>query len=470
MVAIPLASQSDPEKREVVSPERLVNLYPIAASNPSAARAKFYLNRTPGQTAFSRIDDICRGLFNAGAEGLGVYGSVLKSINTSGGVSSKGSISGTRDVRWSQNLAANPETLIATGTTLYQYTNGTLTTVSGALSGIDIVDTICLNGYSIAFTEAGVGYYSAVNDANNYDALNFFTVPGTGDFKAAMLLGNQFICWRDKAMYVYRHVPDDADDPFQLVQGADKPFGCLNTFANADVGGVKCFTDQYGAVRAIGNGYLPQSIGNDGVQADIAALVDKDELRMWGYVFGDRGFLVVHSSEFCWVYDFKDQRWHERQSYQRVTWRAKHYMRFANKDLVAPDQSGDLFYLDDTSFSEDGDHIVWEVTCPLVTNFPNGGTIRALHFDIEVGTGLDASAATEDQEPRFTVFISKNAGKTFGTGRQLSLGARGQWRKRMSLTRCGDFGREGFVVRMSGSGKTPNAIMNLDAEIEQKAA
>ncbi len=472
MVAIALASQSDPERREVVSPERLVNLYPIAASNPSGARAKFYLNRTPGMTAWSRpSSELCRGLFNANTEGLGVYGSTLFRFTTSGNPASvSGSISGTRDIRFAQNNASDRETVIATGTTAYQYTNGATTLIGGDLSGVNIIDVICINGIHICFTLAGRAYYSAVNDANNYSALNFFDVPGIGDFVAAKIIGNQFIVWREYGMYVFRHVADDAEEPFQLVQGADKPFGCINTFANFDLGGVVCFVDQYGAVRSIGQGYQPQTIGNDGVQFDIASMVDKTELRMWGYVSGDRGFLVVHSSEFCRVYDFKEGRWHERQSYQRVTWQAKHYMRFAGKDLVAPDQSGDLFYLDDSNYSEDDEHIVWEVTCPLVTNFPNGGTIHSLNFDIEVGTALDASAASEDQEPKFTVFLSKDAAKTWGVGRQLSLGTRGKWRKRLSLNRCGDFGREGFVIRMSGSGKTPNAIMNLDGDITPKAA
>lgn len=470
MVAIPLASKSDPAKREVVSPERLVNLYAVAASEE--ARSRFYLNRTPGMTAFSLVSsELCRGLFNADSEGLGVYGSTLFSINEDGGaILVSGTIAGTRDIRFAQNNATNRETTLATGTTFYQYTNGALSIITGDLSGINIVDAICINGIHIAFTAAGRAYYSAVNDANNYSALNFFDVPGTGSFVAARLIGNQFAVWREYGMYIYRHDADDADEPFKLVNGADKPFGCLNTFANADVGGVVCFVDQYGMPRIVGQGYLPQPIGNDGVQSDIAEMVDSSELRLWGYVTGSSQFLVVRSSEFCWVYDFREQRWHERQSYQRVTWQAKHHMRFAGKDLVAPDQSGDLFFLDNTSFSEDGEHIVWEATCPLVTNFPNGGTIHALHFDIEVGTALGADAESEDREPQFMVFISRDAGKTYGIGRQLSLGTRGKWRKRLTLNRCGDFGREGFVIRLSGAGKTPNAIMNLDAEISKRAA
>jgi hypothetical protein len=79
----------------------------------------------------------------------------------------------------------------------------------------------------------------------------------------------------------------------RLVQGASKPFGCINTFANCNVGGLICFVDQYGVPRVLGQGYLPESIGTEGVQADIGALSDKSVIRLWGYVSGDRGFLVL---------------------------------------------------------------------------------------------------------------------------------------------------------------------------------
>lgn len=471
MVAIPLASQSDPERREVVNPERLVNLYPIASSNPNA-RAKYYLNRTPGFGVATRLSsDLCRGLYNADTEGLALYGSTLYRINSSLGPTSIGTISGTGDVRWSQNNAADRETAIVTGTTAYQYVaGGALTVISDNDLPANPIDTICFNGYTLMFFENGKVYYSAINDANNYDAASFFTVPGIGPLRCAMLVGDRFVVWRAESMYFYRHVPDDAEDPFQLLSGADSAFGCINTFANAKVSDYYCFVDQEGMPRIIGQGGKPTPIGNDGVVSDVKELLDKSEVRCWGYTSGDRAFLVVRSSEFSWEYDFKEQRWHERISYQRVTWQAKHHMRFANKDLVASDQAGGLFYLDETSYYEDDKPIVWEFTTPPTTNFPNGGTIRGLSFDIEVGTALGATAAAADQEPKITVFISRDGGKTFGTGRQLSLGTRGQWRKRLSLNRCGSFGREGFVIRASGSGATPNAIMNLDAQIEAAAA
>ena len=473
MVAIPLASKSDPARRQVVSSESLVNFY--AVTSPTEARSKFYLNRTPGMTAWSRnSSDLCRGLFDAGDVGLGVFGSTLfKFVELSsglGGATSVGAISGTGDVRWSQNNASDRETAIVTGGTAYQYKAGVLTTISDGSLPANPIDTVCFDGITLMLFADRRVFYSPVNDADNYDSLDFFTVPGTGELRAGMVVGNQAIFWGENSFEIYKHNADDANNPFQLVSGAGKPFGSINTFANCNVGGVVCSIDQYGSPRVLSGGYLPQQIGNEGVLSDIEALEDKTEIRSFGYVSGDRGFLIVRSSEFSWAYDFKEQRWHNRQSYQRTTWQDKHAMRFAEKNLVAPDQSGGVYSLDDANHTEDGGHIVWEVTCPPVTNFPNGGVIHRLDLDIETGTGLGGSAAAEDQEPVITMFKSKDGGKTWSTGRQRSLGARGNWRKRVSWNRCGDFGREGVIFRFSGSAGVPNAIMNLDATIEERAA
>src|ERR1044072_8781331 len=111
-------------------------------------------------------------------------------------------------------------------------------------------------------------------------------------------------------------------------------------------------------------------------------------------------------------------------------------MQFGNKNLVAPDQSGGLFYLDDSALTENGDHIVWDVICPPITNFPGGGSVYSIDLDIEVGTGLGGDASAENQEPVITMFKSIDAGKTYATGRQRSLGPRGQWRKRVTWNRC----------------------------------
>jgi hypothetical protein len=471
LVAIPLASKSDPAKREVVTSETLVNLY--ASKSPSNARSEFYLTRTPGLTAWSRnSSDICRGMFACGSFALGLFGSTLFKFNLNAGATSvSGSISGTEDVMFSRNNAGEV-TITTNGGTAYKYTEaGGLATLP--LSGIPAgpLGNVNLNGITLYYYEDRRVFYSDVNDTGTVNALNFFTVPGVGNLRAAAIVSEKAMFLGEQDSNVFNHDAADADDPFKLVKGLSTDYGCINNHAHGDVNGIYCYVDQFGMSRAIFPGStLPQPIGNEGVVADINALVDTDDVRVWGYAGGDRSFAIIYTSEICWCHDFKELRWHNRQTYQRTTWQAKYAMRFAGKNLVAPDMSGGVFYLDENNFTEDGEHLVWEATSPPVTNFPNGGTVNWLKLDIEVGTAQGGEGAAEDQNPQITMFISKNAGKTWSTGRQAGLGPRGRWQKsvRWNLVNCA-FDEEGFVTRYTGSAAVAHGIMNQAGGIKERS-
>ena len=472
MVAIPLASKSDPAEREVVGIETLVNMRAVKAPSQSKSE-QFYLTRTPGFGSWSACSpELCRGLYAATSTlALGLYGSTLFKFNSSGGPTSIGSISGTSDVRWAINNAN--EVVIVTGTTAYQYDidANSLSVVSDNDLPANPIDVGSIDGIILyAFADRRV-FYTPVNDANSIDSLDFFTVPGTGQLKAVVVLGQMIFFFSDKEYCVYVRDGNDADEPFKLLKGAGKPFGCINTHANSTIAGSLYFVDQDGIARSIAEGGgLPQAISNSGVQVDIRLLEDKDEIRVWGYTSGGTGFVVVRSSEFAWVYDIREVRWHNRLSYQRTTWQPKFQMRFANLDIIAPDQSGEAFYLSEDLLTENGEHIVWEVTCPTVHQFPNGIVLHRLALDIEAGTAVGADGAEEDQEPAITMFKSIDGGKTWSTGRQASLGRRGEWNKPVTWNRLGMTGRHGVIFRFSGSAAVANALMNLDLTPSKRAA
>lgn len=472
MTAIPLASKSDPAEREVVGIESLINMRAVRAPSESKSES-FYLTRTPGYGTWSNSSsEICRGLYAATSSlALGIYGSTLFKFNLSGGPTSIGSISGTSDVRWAINNAN--EVVIATGSTPYQYDIDTnaLTSVSDGDLPASPIDVGSIDGIILyAFADRRV-FYTPVNDANSIDALDFFTVPGTGELKAVVVLGQMIFFFSDKEYCVYVRDGNDADEPFKLFKGAGKPFGCINTHANAIVAGSLYFVDQDGIVRTIAEGGgLPTAISNSGVQVAIRRLEDKSEIRVWGYTSGGTGFVVVRSSEFSKVYDIRETRWHDRRSYQRTTWQAKYQMRFANLDIIAPDQSGGAFYLDDDLLTENGGHIVWEVTCPTVHQFPNGIILHRLALDIEAGTAAGADAPEEDQNPYITMMLSTDGGKTWSSGRQAFLGVRGQWDKPVTWNRLGKTGRHGVIFRFTGSAAVPSALMNLDLIPSKRAA
>jgi hypothetical protein len=467
---IPLASKSDPAKREIVSDEKLVNLY--AEQAPSGAKADFALYRTEGHRPFGAgSDELCRGMFVFGIELLVVAGDQLLSFDSVGNFTVKGTIPGSADVQFSRNDAATPQVAIVIPDTgaVYKYESGSVSLISDNDLG-DIIDTEHVDGFQLMIEADGTVQYSTINDLDEYDALDFVTAEGDPDGLLAIKRnGDDIFLFGVKTTEVFRHV-DDADNPFQRVKGAVLPVGIINKYAKYDVGGILCWVDNHGIVRKRGASYNPDPISNSGVQKDIAALADKETIRVFGFIEDGHGFLIVRSPFWSWTYDFKERRWHNRASSQRTTWKVKHYARFANKHIVAGDQEGGLFYLDPDYGFENGERIVWEATLPPIDKFPNGASIFAIDLNVECGTAMDSSEDASDQEPMITLYMSIDGGKTFEPMGTRSLGRRGEYRKQVRWTRLGKYMREGCVLKFSGSSGAVSALMSCHGVEQPKAA
>lgn len=467
---IPLASKSDPAKREIVSDEKLINLY--AEQAPSGAKADFALYRTEGHRSFSLAsDELCRGLFPFGDELIGVFGSDVLSFDTEGNFTIEGTVAGSDDVQFSRNDAVTAQLAIVIPDTgaVYKYENSAVSLISDADLG-DIIDSEHVDGYQLMIEADGTLQYSTLNDLDEYDALDFVTAEGDPDGLLAIKRnGDDIFLFGVKTTEVFRHV-DDSDNPFQRVKGAVLPVGIINKYAKCEVGGILCWVDNHGIVRKRGASYNPDPISNSGVQKDIADLEDKETIRVFGFIEDGHGFFTVRSPFWSWTYDFKEQRWHNRASSQRNTWKAKHYARFANKHIIAGDQEGGLFYLDPDYGFENGERIVWEATLPPLSKFPNGFSAFAFDLDIECGTAMDSSEDESDQEPMITLYASIDGGKSFNSMGTRSLGTRGQYRKQVRWPRLGKYGREGAVFKISGSSGAVQAIMAADLVSAPRAA
>jgi len=467
---IPLASKSDPAKREIVSDEKLVNLY--AEKAPAGAKSEFALYRTEGQRLFSLAsEELSRGLFTFGDELLYVAGESLLSITEGGTVTIKGTVPGSDDVQFSRNDASTPQVAIVVPDTgnVYKYESGSVSLISDGDLG-DIIDTEHVDGYQLYIQADGTVQYTTINDLDAIDALDFVTAEADPDgLRAIKKHGDDIFLFGAKTTEVFRHV-DDADNPFQRIKGAVIPVGILNKYSKCVVGDRLFWVDHTGIPRLRGDGYSAPPLLNDGVIRDIVSLEDKETVRCFGFQQGKHAFLVVRSPMWCWTYDLTEGRWHNRSSSQRAAWKSKHCADFASKVIVVGDQEGSLFYLDPDYGFENGERIVWEATLPPLSQFPRGFSAFAFDLDVECGTAMDSSEDESDQEPMITLYASNDGGKTFSSMGVRSLGRRGEYRKQVRWTRLGKFGREGAVFKISGSSGAVSAVIAADLVQAPRAA
>lgn len=472
MTEIPLASKSDPGKSRLVSQERLLNLY--AEESPSKGRSTFALYRTPGLASYVPIStQLCRGLIALEDQGtlIGVFGSdVFQSDADKNYNQIDGILLGNDDLVIARNTASpDPQVAFFSETAAY-YTDGeSIDEITNSdYKSFGVAHSGCfIKGFIIAGFPDGTMLSSAIQDVTDWNALDFASADASpDDLRRVYSYRDELFAFGKDVVEVWAFDTSNTAFPLSPVPGAVVPVGIIGKQAVCDLGGVLYWVDQFGVVRSLSQGYSAERISNNGVERAISDYLktagSRDGVKVWGYIEGGHQFIIVRSPSFCWVYDAATKIWHERRSYRRDTWRAKHYARCFDTHIVSGDISGELFSLDNETYEESGEPLIWEAVLPPVDAFPNGGVIDRLSLDIETGTGLGGSASAEDQEPIIAVDISRDGGKTFGIARQVSLGKHAQYSKRVSLNRLGAFDREGATIRIKGSARVRMAILRAD--------
>lgn len=486
MSEIHLASKSDPGRSELVSGERLLNMFAeisprVIASKKSSGRSQFALYRTPGLKTYIPIStEIGRGLIALEDQGvlLSVHGQTLFQIDENNiYMAITGTLSGADDLVITRNNDTDsPQVVFFSEAGAFVSDGETVAAISdGGFTGFGIANSGCfIKGFIIVLFDDGTLLSSAVNDATNWDALDIATADASPDE------GRRVYAYRDEAFVfgketveVWAFDTSNTAFPLSPVPGAVVPVGIMGKHAVTDLAGALYWVDQIGIVRTLGQGYSATRISVHGVERSISDYLkagnDKNGIKVWGYVEGGHQFIVVRSSTFCWVYDLATKVWHERGSFRRDTWQAKHYARCFDKHIVSCDIIGDLFELDADTYEEAGDPLPWEVITPPVDAFPNGGVLDRLALDIETGTALDASGSTEDQNPVITVEKSIDGGKTWSTPRSVSIGTHAQYKKKVKINRCGRFDQDGAMFRFCGSNKIRMAFLRADVTARQRA-
>lgn len=486
MTLIPLASGSDPGKSDLVTKERLVNLY--AEPSPQGARGQFALYRTPGLSLYIPVSsDIGRGMVSLDDLDLllSVHGQTIFKINPDKTYFSQtGTLSGSDDLIITRNMADPVQVGLCctSGLFVWDATSETVTKVSDTgLTGFGAPNSVCtVKEYTIAAFDDGTMVSSDIGAMTSWDALNFATADARPDQLIRVYpYRDELLACGKTGIEFWGFDSSNTAFPFSPKQGAITDVGLIEKHAITDLGGALYWVDQFGAMQTLSQGYGSKKISNNGVDRAVSDYLagggEASGIKVFGYFEGGHQFIVVRASTFCWVYDAAIGKWAERQSYQRDTWQAKHYARFNDMHIVSRDIAGDLLKIDDESFAEaidatNNDPLIWEVITPPVDAFPNGGVMDRLALDIETGTAIDSSGASQDQNPEFTEEHSLDGGKTWSTPRVVSLGSHAQYRKRVQINGLGRFNREGVMFRLRGSAAIRMAILRADLSARERAA
>lgn len=188
--------------------------------------------------------------------------------------------------------------------------------------------------------------------------------------------------------------------------------------AQSDTGGIV-------AVRM--NGYTPQIISTRAINYQFSTYAVYNDAI--GFVYQQEGHefyvLIFPTQGVTWAYDVSTQMWHQRSSLisgVQSRWLPSCYSYCYGKQLIGDSQSGNIYALDMTNFTENGAAI----TRMLVTHpfYQAGAQLYCdnlqIDFDQTPGAGLSV----------VNLYISRDGGNTFGAAKPAVpvQTSDGQWR------------------------------------------
>lgn len=114
------------------------------------------------------------------------------------------------------------------------------------------------------------------------------------------------------------------------------------------------------------------------------------------YIAAGKKFWALSSPDWTWEFNLQTKKWNERWSLASSgifgRWRATGGHPAFGKWLVGDEQSGDLLYVDDTNYTENGAVQLWRMESGPVKDFPSELRIARGDFNFVFGVGQDVGS------------------------------------------------------------------------------
>ncbi len=458
MPTLDLPRQSNPGRHGADGAARLINCAP--EDRGAEGKSAFGIYASDGLKLFSTLPGggETRGLIVSGASLYAVSGRQVFKVDEGGGAAALGPFTSSGPVTMAVNLKASPQIIMVGSGVRGLIENDVV---------IGLIDTDLKPSNSVTFINQrfvhtmssgnGEFQWSAISEGTDYNALDFATAEYAPDGLVRGVTRQSELLLFGPSTIEPWYTPDTGSNIFAR-SGSVVTRGCLAGASVALIGDTPFFVADDATVRVL-EGYSSVRISNHAVERSIRDTSDQGSLEAFIYEKDGHSYYVLSGADFTWSYDLTTKSWVERNSYELPRWRACCAVSFAGKIIVGDFAANRLYQIDEDTFDENGDPLVMEAHIP-VHAFPKKVRLDELRIDTIPGVG------TATLDPKVTVKLSKNGGKTFGNERQVGMGKLGEYFKQVRLNRLGTSNEDGFVVAISSSAAVVRAIVSASAEFQ----
>lgn len=445
-LALPI--ESNPGRYGQDGDPRLVNVFAeYRGTKEKAAKNIVAHYASPGLRDWADVagGGKCRGLFAVDKSQLvAVSGNRIVSCDAFGNVTPLGAILGASGCFFARNLKSPSPQVVIVGDNQAKVLEG------GLVADIADPDLIppnsCdfLNRYVLFGHEDGRFSYSDINAADSIAALSYYVAEGKPDGLTRLkVFGNQVWLLGTETTEIWR-LTNNADDPFERVDGTYIDVGCLAAHSVVQVGQRMAWVANDFTVR-IASGYETAIVSSHAVASAIKALSDPSSIEASTAMVRGHQFLRINSPEWTWVLDMTPNynTWHEEKSVGIKRRRAAFGTPFAGKHIVGDVVSSKLYALDE-DYGRDG---ASPLMCRIVTAnqqvYPGEVEVNALYVDGIAGSGLNTPANTVTNDPVIALRDTDDGGATWSNEITVPIGRQGSTKTRATATQLGTTGEDG---------------------------
>lgn len=462
---IPFATNSYKDASLPISAQRLVNLY--AEREPQDAKTAVAVFGSPGLVQFANLGNgPVRGFVNMAGTLYVVSGGLLYSV-TSAGVETAlgGVVGGTGVVSMETN---GTQIVIVNGTSGYVYATATgLQLITDA--DFFTANTVCFLDQRFVFDKKNSNQFfiSDSLDGTSYNALAIATAESRPDYvKAVATNGQILLVFGEKTIEPWQDV-GAANFPFERVPGVVIDRGILGSSAFCKADNTLFFIGENRILYRLA-GLSPQRVSNPAIEREWQSYATVSDAFLFSHFFDGHEFVYVTfpSQPSTWVFDISSGLAHERESWDMNSnslgrWRGNCYINIYGRDLIGDAFSGQIGYLDNSTYTEYGNTIRGLAVAPPIHSDRKRVFMPRFELDIESGVGLSSG---QGSDPQIMLDWSDDGGHTF-TDRQLwqSMGKIGAYKQRLRWLRLGQ--SRDRVMRVTVSDPVRRTIIAANADI-----
>lgn len=413
-------------------------------------------------TTISNVTTGCRGMIKIDNSVIGLFGTQLVEIDTSGGVTALGGIPGTAPAILARNQAEPlPMVAIVSDGVRYVWTGSALATLDDP--DLPSPNSVCfLNQRMIYGIPDGRFFWTDVGSATDVNSLSF--AEGEADPDGGVRVfnhrGDLWLFGTDTTQ-IFRDT-GQTSNTFAPVGGGYTRRGCASAHTVAQLGDELIWLGDNGTVQ-LASGYQGETISHEAVQASIMSVSDKSTITGAAYYFKGLGFYELSSPTWTWVFNRATKTWFEAQSYGLPRRRTQMAAQLGSSVIMGDYATGAIYALSETTFAEGSNPMVWELRSPPWHAYPNRVSCYRAYFDFITGVGLN-SGVRDDDNPKVMIDWSDDGGKTFGNVVTRKLGTIGTRGTTIEINGLGATSRQGRIWRLRIASKVPRALMSAKAE------